>query len=162
MGSTLIARRTDGRAVMDGSNACSVRWGTDPERLSVYDTPEQAEQSLRLLCDENDEAYVCDAETWSRGARTFAVASSVAPLTLAELRTKGKDAFRGDSKARTELPELGRSVLASGGVDALCTLQGELHDAEITAHGSAMRGDGFRPAGVLGDAWEIIPEWARL
>jgi hypothetical protein len=159
---TAIARRTDGRAVMDGSNACSVRWGTDPERLRVYDTPELAEQSRQLLCDEDDEAYLCDAEAWSRGARHFAVFSSVAPITLAALRAKCKDAFRGDSDARAELRALGRSVLASAGVDALCTLQGELREAEITAHGSATCGDGFSPAAELGDAWESIPEWVRL
>lgn len=81
--------------------------------------------------------YLCDAEAWSRGARHFAVVSSVAPLSLGALRAKCKDAFRGDSGARAELRALGRSVLASGGVDALCTLQGELREAEITAHGSA-------------------------
>jgi len=59
-----IARHRDGRAVMEGSHACEVRWGTDPKRLRRYDTREEAEGSMRLLCDEDDKACVIEADAW--------------------------------------------------------------------------------------------------
>jgi len=61
--SSIIKRRIDGRAIMEGSNACSVRWGKDAARVCIYDSPEQAAKSLDLLCDEEDEAYVCELES---------------------------------------------------------------------------------------------------
>ena len=60
----IIARQVDGRAVMESSHACSVRWGTDMARLRLYDTPELAEGPMYVLCDADDRPYVCDADTW--------------------------------------------------------------------------------------------------
>jgi hypothetical protein len=64
-GGFVIVRASDFRAVMDGTNACSVRWGFDPERVRVYDTWSQAQASLRLLADTEDEAYVAHADIWA-------------------------------------------------------------------------------------------------
>lgn len=60
----VIFRGTDFRAVMEGTNACSVRWGHDPERVRLYATWGEAEQALRLLTDSEDEALIGYADIW--------------------------------------------------------------------------------------------------
>lgn len=62
----VIARCLDGRAIMEGTNACAVRWGFDPARVRVYQTTADASHSLRLLCDEGDRAFICEANWWTR------------------------------------------------------------------------------------------------
>jgi hypothetical protein len=64
-----IARRTDGRAIMQGSHLCSVRWGTDPTRLLVHSSREEAVNALDALSDPGDKAYICDAEKWAARVR---------------------------------------------------------------------------------------------
>lgn len=60
----VITRRLDGRAIMEGTNLCQVRWGYDAARVRVYDTVAGASEGMRLLCDEDSETLVVDAATW--------------------------------------------------------------------------------------------------
>lgn len=84
-------------------------------------------------------------------------------VNLEKLRATCEEAHHDmRSPAWKELRQLGRQTLAAGGTDAMCELQGLLHDAEINTYGTATRGNGFRPAGTLSSAWEAIPEWANL
>lgn len=159
---TAIARRTDGRAVMDGSNACSVRWGTDPERLRVYDTPELAEQSRQLLCDEDDEALSVrcrSVESWRPPLRCCFL--GCAPLA-------GGSTSQMQGRLSRRLGRPSRVACTRALRAGIWRRRRAVHAARRAARGRdhcpRLRtcGDGFSPAAELGDAWESIPEWARL
>jgi hypothetical protein len=63
-----VIARADGRAIMEGTNACSVRWGLDRSRVVVHASEASAISSLELCCDEEDEAAVTTLEAWARTA----------------------------------------------------------------------------------------------
>lgn len=63
-----VIARADGRAIMEGTNACSVRWGLDRSRVVVHASEAGAISSLKLCCDEEDEAGVTTLESWARTA----------------------------------------------------------------------------------------------
>ena len=44
-----VIARGDGLAVLEGSRACAVRWGKDPEQVRVYEHIGLAEASLLLM-----------------------------------------------------------------------------------------------------------------
>lgn len=76
-----IQRKIDGRAVMEGTHACSVRWGLDPARLVRYPTREAAAASMEVLCDAEDQAVVVFAEDFQPGSPAF---QTLWPRTLAD------------------------------------------------------------------------------
>jgi hypothetical protein len=98
----------------------------------------------------------------TRSHRAKAGRADAMKIDLTALRILCEAAHQGNRRAWPQLREIGRQALAEVGTNGMCEIQGLLHDAEICAYGSAMRGDGFKPAGVLSAAWEAIPEWANL
>lgn len=73
MSKLVIIRATDGHAVMDGSRACAVIWGTDPDKVRVYEHAGLAKASLMLFTGGAGEAYLTDAATWKTAQRILAL-----------------------------------------------------------------------------------------
>lgn len=63
-GGFIIMSMVDAKAVMEGSNAVSVRWGQDFTRVRRYESAQAAHQSWELLTDRDDEAVVTPAYYW--------------------------------------------------------------------------------------------------
>ncbi len=64
-----VIARGDGLAVMDGSRACAVLWGKDPEQVRVYEHLGLAEASLLLFADGDSTAYLAGADFWKTAQR---------------------------------------------------------------------------------------------
>jgi hypothetical protein len=65
-------------------------------------------------------------------------------------------ALRGDTASIEQLRLLGEALMLVGGVEALVTLQGALHNHAVERWRDGARGD------AISTWWEHIPEWVAL